>query len=61
MDSDDSGGRYVPCPNCGQTETNHIPVWELPETWRDGGQPDYMGCVVCHTMLPYEEWWGDDE
>ena len=54
MSSSDT--QLIPCPTCGQDETNHIPVWELPDTYESGRPPDYMGCVECHTMRPYEEW-----
>lgn len=47
----------LPCPSCGQDGTDHIPVWESPSDYESGNPPDYLGCVECNTMLPYDNWW----
>lgn len=47
----------LPCPSCGQDETDQMPVWEPPTAYSDGSPPDYLGCVECNTMLPYDESW----
>lgn len=50
-------GTPIPCPECGQDETDQIPVWKNPTEYKGGNPPDFLGCVVCNTMLPYDEWW----
>lgn len=47
----------IPCPACGQDETEQVPVWEDVVGYTDDRPPDYMGCVECNTMLPYDDWW----
>lgn len=54
--SDSDRPTPIPCPSCGQDTTSHIPVWENPTEY-DERAPDYLGCVECNTMLPYDEWW----
>lgn len=36
------------CHNCGAPEQHIIPIWEGEE---NDGQPKYIGCTECHTMM----------
>jgi len=43
-----------PCPHCGADASEQVEVWEQPEAWVQGADPDYIGCTDCHTMDPVE-------
>jgi len=38
-----------PCPTCGGADT--VAVWEDPEAWTRGEDPDYIGCHDCNIMI----------
>lgn len=46
------------CHNCGAQEGHIIPVWESDEK---DGQPKYVGCTECHTMMLTRLLRGEDD
>ena len=46
---DDSPSTGI-CQTCGAGESFQIPVWEDPDDPSRGKEPDYVGCIECHTM-----------
>jgi hypothetical protein len=44
---------YGPCETCGAvSEQFLIPVWEDISDYYKTTEPDYLGCIECHTMTP---------
>lgn len=39
-----------PCPTCGAGYSFRVPVWEDMADYQTGAEPDYVGCMECHTM-----------
>lgn len=40
----------TPCPFCGADAEDRVPVWEGPDNYERGAEPDYIGCTACNTM-----------
>lgn len=38
------------CPTCDAPPENVVPVWEDPDGYKSGDEPDYLGCTECRVM-----------
>jgi len=42
------------CKDDYRESSDLIPVWEDPDDYERGEEPDYIGCLKCHTMTENE-------
>lgn len=57
-DRDEAGQPDYVCPTCSlwafTTAETAVPVWESPEEYEAGDDPDYVGCLACSTMEAFD-------
>lgn len=47
-------GTGYTCPTCGAGSRFLVPAWRHEARYQASGQPDYLGCTECNTLMSYE-------